>query len=245
MRLSRQIVRICLIVAGLLAVLVAGLPIIQAGPRSPETWATIAAALAVLTAIISSWTSQRVLELQEDAQEPSITVNLDVRRRPQLVQLRVANVGGSVAKDIVISWEKPLLNVDGAPVRVGGVLEGPDVIPVLAPRDSTAVFVGVTNRFLEMYKGAVYSGIVRYKNASGAPRKQTFLVSVEAYRRSLIHDEEEALTQEELQKIPKQLKMIADELARLRKDLLSSRSQKEKDESLVENTPNPDPQADG
>jgi hypothetical protein len=92
----------------------------QLGVRSPEAWATVAAALAVLTAVVSTWTSQRVLELQEDAQEPSITVNLDVRRRPQLVQLRVANLGGTLAKDIAISWESPLLDVDGKPVRIGG-----------------------------------------------------------------------------------------------------------------------------
>jgi hypothetical protein len=79
------------------------------------------------------------------------------------------------------------------------------------------VSAGISYRFFEKFKGQSYSGVVRYSTASGAPRKQTFLVSVEAHRASLVHDEEAALTQRELQKIPAGLEAIVGEIGKLRK----------------------------
>jgi hypothetical protein len=55
------------------------------------SWATIAAVLAVVAAVCSAWTSQRVLELQEDAQQPNPTPELDLRSRFSLTQFRITN----------------------------------------------------------------------------------------------------------------------------------------------------------
>lgn len=222
---SRQMIRLGLLGAGILSLLVAILPLVQLGTRKPETWATIAAALAVLTAVVSAWTSQRVLELQEDAQEPSISVSLDLRRRSELVQLRIANVGGSLAKDVQVTWDTPLLDVDGQPVRISSLPDGPDILPVLPSGQSSAILVGLVYRFFEKYKDSTYSGVVSYKNVSGDSRRQRFVVSGEIHRRSLVHEDEEALTHQELQRIPRQLKEIASEVSRLREFMESTRAE--------------------
>jgi hypothetical protein len=241
---TRIVVRTGLIGAGILSLVVIVLPLVQLGASRPESWAAVAGALAVLTAIVSAWTSQRVLELQEDAQEPAITLSLDTRLRSQLVQLRVANVGGSLAKDVEVTWDRPLLNVKGDPVRLSSVPEGPDIIPVLMPGQSTAVLVGVAHRFFDLYKNTTNSGTIRYKNASDVTRKQRFVVSAEVHRQSLVHENEEAITHEKLQKIPERLEEIASELARLREALAPSEVGVDDEDEIVDKPPNSGPEAD-
>ena len=69
------------------------------GLGNNEAWAAVAAALAVLTSVISSWAAQRTVELQEDSQKP---YPIDVSSRYLLLQLRVINFGGSAAHDKVL-----------------------------------------------------------------------------------------------------------------------------------------------
>jgi len=159
------------------------------------------------------------LELQEDAQEPVLAIGIDARRRYQLVQFRAANVGATPAHDIEISWDEPLLDVDGNTVRVSASSEGPDILPVLLPGESTAIVLGVAHRFFQKYKGRTFRGSVRYKNSSGVSRNHRFSFSTEAHERSLLHDEEEPKTLYELQKLPDKLEAIAREIARLRSTL--------------------------
>jgi len=151
----------------------------------------------------------------------------------------MANVGGSLAKDVEVKWERPLLNVKGAPVRLSAVPEGPDIIPVLLPGQSTAVLVGVAHRFFDTYKDTTYSGNIRYRNASGDIRKQRFVVSAEVHRQSLVHENEEAITHEKLQKIPERLEEIASEITRLREAMRPSKIDIDDEEEVSETPPNP------
>ena len=67
----RILFRVILGAGMMVAIGVAAVAIQKQGPADPVTWATIAAALAVIAAVASAWTSQRVLELQEDSQRPN------------------------------------------------------------------------------------------------------------------------------------------------------------------------------
>ena len=73
--------RVGLGAAVVVATSVAAISLLHLGIGSPNTWATLAAVLAVLAAVTSAWTSQRVVELQEDALEPSPVPLLDLRSR--------------------------------------------------------------------------------------------------------------------------------------------------------------------
>lgn len=91
--MTRKVVRVALIAAVAVALCVAWVVLRQLGVRDPNAWATLAAVLAVLAAVASAWTSQRVMELQEDALEPSLVASIDVRSRYGLAQFRVTNRG--------------------------------------------------------------------------------------------------------------------------------------------------------
>ena len=65
--------------------------------------------LAVLTSVVSSWSSQRVLELQEAERQPNLYASIDVTSRYGVVQFKVTNCGGGVARDMTIEWCKPLM----------------------------------------------------------------------------------------------------------------------------------------
>ncbi|MCK5823521.1 MAG: hypothetical protein KAG95_05930 [Bacteroidales bacterium] len=74
-------------------------------------WNTVAATLAVITAILSSWMTQRIIWKQEDDLEPSLNTYLDLKSRQGLIQFIIENNGGSTAYDIKIVWKKPLYDL--------------------------------------------------------------------------------------------------------------------------------------
>lgn len=211
----RAIVRATLIIAGIIAVAAIIATLSLVGPGSTETWAVIAAALAVITSVISSWPAQRVLELQQDAQQPYPYPAIDVKSRYGLMQLRVTNSGGSAAHDISLRWDKPLLNTQGELVRFTKHAGAPE-IPVLLPGESAAMLVGGSHALYEKYQDMNYSGEVEFRDASGTRIKHPFHLSAEAYRSTLVHDQEEPKTHYELQKIPDELQKLRTEVRQLR-----------------------------
>ena len=59
----RIVFRLLLAASMVTALGVAGVSLRKLGLADPSAWATVAAALAVVAAVASAWTSQRVLEL--------------------------------------------------------------------------------------------------------------------------------------------------------------------------------------
>jgi hypothetical protein len=79
----------------------------------PETWTVTAAALAVITSVISTWSSRRVLEIQEDAQRPNPVPAFDFKSRYGLALFRVTNSGASTAYNIHLQWDVDLIDHHG------------------------------------------------------------------------------------------------------------------------------------
>ena len=167
--------------------------------------------LAVLAAAASAWTSQRVVELQEDSLEPNPVLSIDMRSRYDVAQLRLTNRGGSAAYDIRVTWEQPLQDDAGRDVVLG--LEG--AIPALAAAESASVFLGTAHDFLAKVSNTTRHGRIAYTNASGRRRSKPFMVTAEHERQALMHDQEALRTHFELQRIPDALKKIAEEISRL------------------------------
>ncbi|MBI4219437.1 MAG: hypothetical protein HY682_04775 [Chloroflexi bacterium] len=206
--MSRVFIRIGLGAAALVAVAVAGGALNTLGPADPTTWATLAAVLAVLAAVTSAWTSQRVVELQEDVIESNPVPTFDLRSRYDLAQLRVTNRGGSPAYAIAITWDAALRDEDGREV----VLGGDNKIPVLPAGETASICLGTAHGFLAKTPDTIRYGVISFANASGRHRSKRFMISAEHERRALIHDQELPRTQYELQRIPVELKRIADAL---------------------------------
>ena len=211
----RTAIRIGLILAILVSTAVIAASFHYLGPGAGETWALLAAALAVITSVVSSWTSQRVLELQEDSQKPYPYPTIDATSRYGFLQLRVTNFGGVAAHDIKLHWDQPLIDPDGEPVRFSAANGTPD-IPVLLPKESVAVPIGLPHKIFASRDRLDYSGTVACNDPGGHKLRHPFTLSCEKHRHSLLYDDEAVKTSYELQKLPERLEAIVAELHELR-----------------------------
>jgi hypothetical protein len=182
------------------------------GAGNSAAWNVVAASSAVIAAVVSAWTSTRILERQEDAQLPYPYPYIDASSRYQLLQLRIQNVGGTAARSIRLMWDKPLRNRQGNHV-------GCQEIPVLMPQHSVAEVIDVDFDFFEREQDANYSGTVLFQDANGRDLQHRFYVSVEQYRIASSYDDEVQKTYYKLQQIPEQLRRHHRELATLRRIL--------------------------
>lgn len=213
----RKVVPVFLII-GLVALAVAA-PVaafVFLGPRQGATWTTLAAALAVSASLMTVWIGQRVLQLQEDAQQPYPYPYIDLASRYSLMQLRVTNYGGSIARNISLEWDEPLLNAQDQQVQFMGQEGAPDIV-VLLPGQSVAARLGLDFEMYKKYDDMNYSGIVKFSNASGKTMKHSFFLSAEQYRGAYAYEEEGLKTHYQLQRIPEELKKLKDEVKRLGK----------------------------
>lgn len=215
---SRSIIRGILLISIIIAVGAILMPLWLFGFGKVEIWNTVAASLAVITAVISAWITQTQFERQEDAQQPYPYPVLDAYSRTHLFQLRVINMGSSAAYDIRLKWEQPLLNTDGKPIRFSQI--DPE-IPILLPNASVAVLIDVSHKFLNKYKNAEYSGEISFKNDPKSDKtfSHNFYVNAEMYRGLPVITSEEQDTHDKLQKLPDEISNIAKELSSLRNDL--------------------------
>lgn len=212
MRTGRRIVRGLLLAGGVLAGVVAATALGTAGGQNPDSWAAVAAALAVLAAVVSAWTSQRVVELQEDALEPNLLVTIDGRSRYQLIQLKLVNFGQSPAFKVRIDWHNGPTVRSGDVVQLG--LNG--VLPALGPSEKASRLLDVSHEFFARHSDATFTGVMSYTNASGQQYRHDIVVSAEHLREAMLHDEEPLKTHYELQKLPEKLDNIAGEIKKLR-----------------------------
>ena len=164
-------------------------------------WAAIAAALAVITSLVSAWGAQRMLEIQQDSMLPDPYPSIDAHNRYGLLQFRITNFGGSPGYNIRISWDKPLLNIGHEPVVIGHDANNPH-IPVLLPKDSISTYIDGHIEFFKTFQDANYGGTISYYDASGNRYEKQFSVSAEMYRNTPLFSEEGPKTHHELQKLP-------------------------------------------
>jgi len=174
--------------------------------------AVVAAALAVIAAVMSAWSSTKSIELQEDALLPYPYPYIDASSRYQLLQLRIKNFGGSAAHCILLQWDKPLHNHQGNQV-------GCREIAVLMPQQNVSEVIDVDSAFFNRESDANYSRTVSFQNATGTHHSCRFHVSIEQYRSASSYDDEVQKTYYRVQQIPEHLKRLNRELAALRKML--------------------------
>ncbi|MDP2319176.1 MAG: hypothetical protein Q8O42_07565 [Acidobacteriota bacterium] len=214
MRFTRVVVRAFLVGGSAVAAAVAMTALRQEGGLSPNAWAAVAASLAVFAAMVSAWTSQRMVELQEDALEPNLLVTIDGRSRYQLIQLRLVNLGHSAAFDVTIKWRNGPTVRGGSPVQLGPG----GLLPALGPNEHATRLLDVSHQFFARHTDATFVGTISYTNASGQGNHRDIVVSAEHLREAMLHDEELPKTQYELQKLPEKLDKIASEIRKLGKN---------------------------
>jgi len=179
------------------------------GPKEKETWATLAALLAVTAAVIAVFPALRVLEIQEDSLRPRPTPYFDLTSRYDMLQLRVKNFGAGVAYDVQLEWKARPVD------HKGNEVQSLDRISVLLPQESVSTLIGTSHDTVRKFSDTHFEGECHYKDSSGKRFRQKFICSVDASQKQLIHDNELPKTLRELQDIPKELARIAEQLEKL------------------------------
>lgn len=216
--MSRLTTRVLLGLSLILAIGVGWLSFGSIDGVDPSPWATLAAALAVVTAVISAWGAQRVVELEEDKQRPYAFPYFDTTSRYGLILFRVANSGGSAAHNIKMKWEEPLLDSKSNEVRFSPTRDDMQ-IPILFPGQSLARIVDGHVQFFGMDRRHEYRGTISFEDSRGRTFSQPFVMDAEMYRETPSYEREDIKTHFELQKIPSAVQKVENELKRIRSAL--------------------------
>jgi hypothetical protein len=203
----RNTLRATLVAATVLSAVICGAALYKQGPVDPAAWATVAAALAVLAAVASAWTSQRVLEMQEDALEPSLLPALDLRSRTNLAQFKIGNHGGSHAYDVVLVWDRPLLEPDGKPVALGLT-----PIPMIPKGESASVLVTSSHHLIAKTPDTTFTGTISFRNSRGRRFFDHFTVTAEHERNAMVLATDEQERHQDIEKIRTALEDMAKSL---------------------------------
>jgi hypothetical protein len=153
-----------------------------------QEWSVVASSLAVITAIIGSWSAQRIIWKQQEDLEPNIIVYLDLKSRSDCTQFIIENIGGSTAYDVNIKWEKPLKDSKNNNIKFNSGKPNMDFTQITKGQRYT-YFVGVTSKIYEREKNSVleYYGVIEYKKGTKNRFKESndFFITMEPYRISL------------------------------------------------------------
>ena len=195
---GRIIARFALAVAFGAALAIPVAAFIVRGPDKPETWIVASAALAVVTAIISAWSSRRVVELQEDAQKPNPYPTFDLASRFGLALLKVKNTGGTPAHNISLEWVPELKNRTGEIIGFPKTTNGP-AISVLLPGESISQIIGVHHEFIVNHPETEFTGYITFQDPSRYTYRRPFRLDARPYLDTPTHDDEAVKTLYELQ----------------------------------------------
>jgi hypothetical protein len=208
MDLDRKNVRILLAATVVLALAVAIVALWKAGGTDPGAWAAVAAAMAVVAAAVSAWTSLKVVELQEDALLPQLVLSVDARSRYGLTQLVLANRGATSAFDVAIAWLDHPRNEDGKPIEFG--TDGK--LAILGAGEKSTVYLGESSRFFIANPNTTFSAHATYSTSKGDSKTAVLRASTAPEVNALYDNEESARTHHELQKLPKAIEKLTDEV---------------------------------
>jgi hypothetical protein len=211
----RIIIRGVLIIVTILVIATVVLLFISNTYINKENSAVISASLAVIAAIVSAWGAIRVVERSEDAEKPYLYPSFDLEGRYNLIQLVLRNYGGSPAYNINLDFNEHVLDIEGNPVNFSVSSEASD-IPVLLPGERISVIVGGSGDIISKYSNLNFSGQVSFENRSKKKYKYKFYISLEQYRKTILYGNEELRTNYELQKLPKLMKEISNELQEIK-----------------------------
>lgn len=205
----RVIWRGLLLASGILSLVICGIVLSKQGFVDSGAWATVAAALAVLAAILSAWTSQRQLELQEDAGQPALLPAIDVRSRTNLAQFKITNHGGSHAYDVTLAWDRPLQGLDGNTISLGAT-----PIPMIPKGESASMLITSSHDLIIKNPDTTFTGTIQFKNVRGRTFAEPFMITAEHERVAMVLATDEQELKEDIKKIREALESVAKAIKR-------------------------------
>lgn len=188
-----------------------------------KEWESLTAVISLIIAIISGWIAYETFHKQTQASKAQIIVRLDFESRYDIILLVVENLGSKPAFNIKLKWNQELKNLDGEKIQFNKFDKNFD-IPVLNPNERTSVIVDVASRFyseIDSKENLDYDGIIYFQESLSLKKKTSypFQFSFKHYNFSPSFENETPRTMFELQKIPKQLENIKNEIKTLSKQI--------------------------
>jgi len=190
-----------------------------------EAWSTLAAALAVITSMVSAWGAQRVVELEEARMSPYPYPQFDTKSRYGLLLLKITNFGGSAAHNVRLIWDQPLKNSDGKTINFSSSEEA-ESLSILLPNQHISKIVDGVVGFFSVAGPHLYGGTVEFKDGAGKKRSHKFHLDADCLKGTPMHDEEAPKTHYELQKLPSEIERLRKSIDAIGKKIQSpSRAQ--------------------
>jgi len=175
-------------------------------------WETLTASLSAIIALSSSWIAFEVFQIQKDSNKPQIIIEFDMKSRPRILQLVIANYGNKPAFNISIDWHSKLLQRNNKPFNFS--TNELQEIPVLNKDEKLIYFIDSTVDFYKKHETLTYSGIIRYSLSKKRKffKKEKFEISLVGYKETMLYETELGETLKEIRKIPKILEEIKSEI---------------------------------
>jgi hypothetical protein len=172
------------------------------------------ASVSLLIAVTSLFLTTLSFNYHLDAKLPQIVIDTDCKSRYGLILLSIKNYGDKTAYNIEILWDRPIVNYKGENI----LSQDKDCkiikIPVLQKEQELKVTIDEIGSFYDKYTDneLKFTGEIKYSLALNKKRilKNTFVLDLSVYRKTLYHGTESLKAFYDLQKIPKELKEIKD-----------------------------------
>jgi hypothetical protein len=178
-------------------------------------WGSVTAAISLTIAILSGWIAYETFYRQTQSIKPQIVIRLDFESRYDVILLVVENLGQKPAFNISIDWNQELLNLKGNKIRFNKHCTDID-FPVLNSGERTSVIVDLASKFYSerTSENMDYDGVIKFQESLSSKRKTSypFQFSFKHYSFSPSFENEIPKTMYELQKIPKHLEQIKNEI---------------------------------
>lgn len=182
----------------------------------------IIASVSLLIALVSMFVTTLAYNQQLDSKLPQIIIDTDFKSRYGLVVLSIKNFGEMTAFNIQIKWDRPILNYKGENIFGQSVESVVTNLPVLQMGQELKITIDEIGHFYSKYKDneLQYSGTVTYSlsKTTKSVIQTDFVLDLSIFRKTLYHETESLKAFFELQKIPKALDEIKEELKKRNKE---------------------------
>lgn len=182
----------------------------------------IIASVSLLIALASMFVTTLAYNQQLDSKLPQIIIDTDFKSRYGLVVLSIKNLGEMTAFNVRIKWDRPVLNYKGENIFGQSTDSLVTTLPVLQKGQELKITIDEIGHFYSKYKDneLQYSGTVTYSLSKTANTtvETDFNLDLSIFRKTLYHETESLKAFFELQKLPKALDEIKEELKKRNKE---------------------------
>jgi hypothetical protein len=182
----------------------------------------IIASVSLLIALASMFVTTLAYNQQLDSKLPQIIIDTDFKSRYGLVVLSIKNLGEMTAFTVRVKWDKPILNYKGENIFGQSTDSFVTTLPVLQMGQELKITIDEIGHFYSKYKDSElqYSGTVTYSlsKTTKSTIETDFTLDLSIFRKTLYHETESLKAFFELQKLPKVLDEIKEEIKKRNKE---------------------------